>query len=166
MGQAQHFEQGQNWRAKNTASVRLRSSDGRKHAVALRQVPVSLTDEQIAAAERTRAIARARAEAQLEAEKARRQATARKQQAVRKRAEQELLEQRRNAKGNPSRKLSSQSRNTQKDKAPGNTPEGWVPANRRSDYKDPMARANDPRRLGPNLPKTAKQKRRVIRPGN
>lgn len=30
--------------------------------------------------------------------------------------------------------------------ARSNTPAGWVPANLRSDYSDPLARANDPRR--------------------
>lgn len=53
MGQAQHFEQGSNWKAKNAASIKLRAGDGKNHPVSESRVESSMT-----LAERERALAR------------------------------------------------------------------------------------------------------------
>lgn len=48
MGEAQHFERGQNWRAKNINSIKL-DIKGKKHPVEVRRVE-AMSDEQAAAA--------------------------------------------------------------------------------------------------------------------
>lgn len=117
MAQAQHFEQGQNWRAKNAASIKLRAGDGRKHPVEVRAVDEKQTEEQLAEAARRRDAERARIDAKREAAEAARRGAARERRADDRAAERY------------------------------HTPAGWVPANPRSDYSDPMSRVNDPRRL-------------------
>lgn len=135
MGQAQHFDQGQNWKAKNAASIKLRAGDGRKHEVTVRDSGVHLTDAEIAEAAARRDTERARLDAERAAQEAARRGRAREQRADTKTASKD------------------------------HTPSGWVPANKRTDYSDPLARANDPRRPGPATTKGQK-KRRAIRPGN
>lgn len=145
MGQAQHFEQGENWKAKNAASIRLRVGDGRKHAVETRQVAPELDEQQRRAAEQLREGQRAALSKQREAAEARRRGAAREKRADDRAAERD------------------------------HTPSGWQPANQRQGqrrYSDPLARENDPRRQaaererqqvkGQSKPK----KRRIIRPGN
>lgn len=117
MAQAQHFEQGQNWRAKNAASIKLRAGDGRKHPVEVRAADEQLTEEQLADAAKRRDAERARIDAKREAAEAARRGAARERRADDRAA------------------------------ARSHTPAGWVPANQRNDYFDPMSRANDPRRL-------------------
>lgn len=142
MGQAQHYDQGQNWKAKNAASIRLRVGDGRKHEVQTRQVETAMSDEQRQAAEGMRESQRQSFAKQREAQEARRRAAANDKRADDQSAERD------------------------------HTPDGWKPANQRQGqqrYRDPLARANDPRRKADverQRNPQRKKKRRAIRPGN
>lgn len=146
MGQAQNFEQGQNWKAKNAASIRLRVGDGRKHAVESRQVEPALTDAQRHAAEDAREAQRIALSKQREAQEARRRGAARDKRADDRTAERD------------------------------HTPAGWKPANQRQGerrYSDPLSAESDPRRQAAErerqqnkLTGLPKKKRRIVRPGN
>lgn len=145
MGQAQNFEQGQNWKAKNAASIRLRVGDGRKHAVESRKVEPALTDAQRRAAEDAREAQRVALAKQREAQEARRRGAARDKRADDRTAERD------------------------------HTPAGWKAANQRQGgrYSDPLAAENDPRRQAAErerqqakLTGPQKKKRRIVRPGN
>jgi hypothetical protein len=142
MGQAQHFEQGQNWKAKNAASIRLRVGDGQKHAVETRQVESQLTDEQRREAERKREEHRAGIAKQRQAQEARRRGDAREKRADDLTAERD------------------------------HTPDGWKPANRRAysdplaQQNDPRRKADAEKRRDQQTRPRKPKKRRVIRPGS
>lgn len=106
----------QGWPARNTNSIRLRTSDGRRGEVKVSKVETTFTPEQIEAALAERAT-----------DKQAREATAAKQ----KTREMAKL---RNKKAN------------EKHAAARHAPSGWKPANQRKDYIDPLAKDNDPRR--------------------
>lgn len=101
MGEAQNFEQGSNWKAKNAASIRLRVGDGRKHPVRTSSTVPALSPEQQERADRLRAQERERLAKE-------RQARAGRAHGAR-------------------REAALDARHAEKD----HTPEGWVPANRR-----------------------------------
>ena len=101
MGQAQHFEQGSNWKAKNAASIKLRAGDGKKHEVTESRVEPSLTP-----AERERALAR------REQERAR-------------------IAKARQAREGRNRGARRDTEMDAKHASGDHTPAGWVPANRR-----------------------------------
>jgi hypothetical protein len=146
MGQAQHFDQGQNWKAKNAASIRLRVGDGQKHAVETRHGEPALSAEQRRAAEDRREVQRAELAKSREAQDARRRGAVRDKRADDRTAERD------------------------------HTPAGWKPANQRQGgqrYSDPLSAENDPRRKGErerNQAQAAGQgkpkRRRIVRPGN
>lgn len=101
MGEAQNFEQGTNWRAKNAASIKLRVGDGRKHPVHTSSTPQALSPEQRERAEKLRAQERERLAKEQQARVGRNRG-ARHEAAL-------------------------DARHAKKD----HTPEGWVPANQR-----------------------------------
>lgn len=71
MAQAQHFEQGSNWRAKNAASIRLRVGDGKKHSVAESSVDPALTPSEREGADARRQLERERLAREHQAREAR-----------------------------------------------------------------------------------------------
>jgi len=122
MGQAQHFEQGSNWKAKNAASIRLRLGDGRKHPVQQSTAESAMTPAE-----------RARADARREQERTR-------------------LENERQAREGRERGARRDAALDAKHASQDHTPEGWVPANRRgfvdplSQAADPRPRGPLPKR--------------------
>ena len=101
MGQAQHFEQGSNWKAKSAASIKLRVGDGKKHPVQESSTGSSMTPEEKAQAEARRSRERTRLEHERQAREGR-------DRGARREAAQDA-----------------------KHASRDHTPEGWVPANRR-----------------------------------
>jgi hypothetical protein len=122
MAQAQHFEQGSNWKAKNAASIRLRVGDGKKHAVA-----ESIVDPALSHTDRVRA------EAIRDSERSR-------------------LAREREAREGRERGAHRDAAMDAKHASRDHTPEGWVPANRRgfvdplASAADPRPRGPLPKR--------------------
>lgn len=67
--ESQNFDRGTNWKAKNAASIKLRSGDGKKHPVEVRTAP-TLTGEERARAEQVRAAEQDRIARQRQAREA------------------------------------------------------------------------------------------------
>lgn len=99
--EAQHFEQGTNWKARNAASIKLRVGDGKKHPVQARSADPSMTPEELERADARREQARSQLERERQAAEAR-------------------------ARG-ARREAALDARHASRD----HTPPGWVPANRR-----------------------------------
>jgi hypothetical protein len=101
MAQAQHFEQGSNWKAKNAASIRLRVGDGKKHPVAESSVDPALTPSERESADARRQLERERLAREHQAREGRERGAR--------------------------RDAAMDAKHASKD----HTPAGWVPANRR-----------------------------------
>ncbi len=99
--EAQHFEQGTNWTARNAASIKLRVGDGKKHLVQATSADSSMTPEELERADARREQGRS----QLESERVAAEARAR----------------------GARREAALDTRHASRD----HTPPGWVPANRR-----------------------------------
>lgn len=99
--EAQNFERGTNWKAKNAASIRLRSGDGKKHPVITTNTAPTLTGEARARAERIRV------------------------------AEQDRIARQRQAREAAARGAARDAKAESRHADRGHTPDGWVPANRR-----------------------------------
>lgn len=107
------------WPARNSNSIRLRTSDGTRADVEVRTSAPVLSDEQIEAGLARHANAKKQLEEAASRQQARDQARLRAKKADEKHA------------------------------AGDHTPSGWVPANQRDDYIDPLAKDRDPRRRTP-----------------
>lgn len=104
------------WPARNRNAIRLRVSDGTRADIEVRTSVPALSDEQIAAGLTRRADAKKGLEDAALRQQIRVQARLRAKKADEKHA------------------------------AGAHTPSGWVPANQRNDYIDPLAKDRDPRR--------------------
>lgn len=103
-------------RARNTYSIKLRTSDGARAEVEVGMSAPALSNEQIAAGLARRADAKEKLEVAASRQRARDRARLRAKKA------------------------------DDKPAAGGHTPSGWVPANQRNDSIDPLAKDQDPRR--------------------
>lgn len=100
--EASNFEQGTNWKAKNAASIKLRSGDGKKHPVRTVQDEPKLSQSESDQANARRAKERERLEKASQAKAARQRGAQREKK--------------------------MDARHAEKD----HTPHGWVPANQRA----------------------------------